>query len=129
MNLKLKLKQFLTLKEEQLKNLNKLLLLLSVCGVFFGNYVANYFGKDSDTCWVYYASILICSFLLLLIALKKEINNLIGGTWYKIIVYILINNFIDRYFGITGWSWNDYITIVAVVLEYLIYKKIISKYK
>jgi hypothetical protein len=114
--------QYLILKEEQLKDLNKILIALSVCGVLFGSYISNYFAKDSDTAWTYYASILIFSFWLLIISLRQELICLIGKTWFRVVLYIIANNFIDRCFGITTWSWNDYLTVTMILIEYLFYK-------
>lgn len=122
----LKVQQYLTLKGSQLKDLNKLLILISICGVLFGCYISNYFNKDANASWNFFASILIFSFWLLLIALRKELVNLIGKTWFRIALYIIGNNFIDRSFGITTWSWNDYLTVSTILIEYLIYK---IKYK
>jgi hypothetical protein len=117
-----KLVQYLTQKGGQLKGLTKILISLSILGVLFGSYVANYFTKDFDTAWTYYASVLIFSFMLLFISLRQEIKSVISNTFYRIVLYTLINNFIDRYFGVTDWSWNDYITISMIIIEFLIHK-------
>ena len=117
-----KLVQYLTQKGGQLKGLTKILISLSIFGVLFGSYVANYFTKDNDTAWTYYASVLIFSFMLLFVSLRQEIKSVISNTFYRIVLYTLINNFIDRYFGVTDWSWNDYITISMIIIEFLIHK-------
>jgi hypothetical protein len=117
-----KLVQYLTQKGGQLKGLTKILISLSIFGVLFGSYVANYFTKDNDTAWTYYASVLIFSFMLLFVSLRQEIKSVISNTFYRIVLYTLINNFIDRYFGVTDWSWNDYITISMIIMEFLIHK-------
>lgn len=114
--------QYLTQREEQLKCLNRLLILLSILGVLFGSYVVKYLTKDFDTAWTYYASILIFSFMILFISLREEIKSVISKTLYRIVLYTLINNFIDRYFGVTDWSWNDFITIGMILMEFLIHK-------
>jgi uncharacterized membrane protein YfcA len=117
-----KLVQYLTQREGQLKCLKKVLVLLSILGVLFGSYVAKYFTKDFDTAWTYYASVLIFSFMLLFISLRQEVKSVISKTLYRIVLYTLINNFIDRYFGVTTWSWNDYLTVTMILIEYLFYK-------
>jgi hypothetical protein len=117
-----KLVQYLTQKGVQLKGLTKILISLSIFGVLFGSYVANYFTKDNDTAWTYYASVLIFSFMLLFVSLRQEIKSVISNTFYRIVLYTLINNFIDRYFGVTDWYWNDYITISMIIMEFLIHK-------
>jgi hypothetical protein len=55
-------------------------------------------------------------------SLRNEAIRLITKTGYKIILYLLINYFIDKYFGLDGWSWNDFLTIGLLVLEYIIIK-------
>ena len=32
-------------------------------------------------------------------------------------MYLLINYFIDKYFGLDSWSWNDYLTVVLIGIE------------
>ena len=95
----------------QLKDLNKVLLLVSLILFFISSNIANYISIDADSAWSNFALLLRFDFLLVIFALRTEVKNLIGGMWYRIIVYILINNFIDRYFGITDWSINDYLDV------------------
>jgi hypothetical protein len=129
MNLKPNLLQ--TLSQNLLKEkLNKSIFILSVILALFSGDIANILYESYQIePWLFTINLLRFDFLLMIFSLRLEVKKYIGSMWYKIIVYILINNFIDRYFGITGWSWNDYITIVAVIIEYLIHKKIISKIK
>jgi len=122
-HLKQKFQQFLTLTENQLKDLDKLLLSLSLILFFSASYIANYISTNANDAWDFFALILRFDFWLLIIALRNEIKNLIGNTTYTIIKWLIINNFIDRYLGYTTWSWNDSITILAVLLELLIHKK------
>lgn len=39
---------------------------------------------------------------------------------FKIISYTLVNYIVDQYYGLKGWSWNDYTTISVIVGETLI---------
>jgi amino acid permease len=50
-------------------------------------------------------------------SLRSEAIRLITKTGYKIILYLLINYFIDKYFGLDSWSWNDYLTVVLIGIE------------
>lgn len=64
--------------------------------------------------------------LLIIFALSNNsVTRLIGKSGFRIIFYLLINNFYDRYHGITDWSTNDTLTIIAVCIEsiYELYKK------
>ena len=118
----LKVQQFLTLTEHQLKDLNRLILILSVILFFSGSYIANYISKDANSAWDNFSLILRFNYWLLIIALRSEFKNLIGELLFNIVKWIIINNFIDRYFGLETWSWNDIFTVYAILLEYYIYK-------
>lgn len=114
--------QFLTPKEEQLEGLDRLLLILSVFGILLGSYIATYYAKDTDTAWEYYANILILSTSLIAIALRKEIDSLIGVHGREIIICLLINNSFDRAFGIKDWSWNDGLAVIFVIAKLALIK-------
>jgi uncharacterized membrane protein YdcZ (DUF606 family) len=62
------------------------------------------------------------AFLISIIALRDGVKSIIGNTLYVVIKNVLINNFIDRYFGYTDWSWNDFLTIAITLIELLIFK-------
>jgi hypothetical protein len=59
----------------------------------------------------------MADFLLVVFALRIEVKRLIGNSGYKIIFYGLLNYFFDQYYGLKGWSWNDYFTIIMIGLE------------
>lgn len=120
--------QFLTLEGEQLKDLNRVLLITATCGVLFGGHVANYYAVTSDLAWEYYANILILSTSLITIALRKEMDSLIGAHGREIIICLLINNSFDRAFGIKGWSWNDGLVVIFVALKLALIKINWKKY-
>jgi hypothetical protein len=61
------------------------------------------------------------AFLIAIIALRDGVKLIIGNTLYVVLKNILINNFVDRYFGYTDWSWNDFLTIAITLIE-LIFK-------
>jgi hypothetical protein len=44
----------------------------------------------------------------------------------EIAVALLINHFVDRYFGINGWSWNDSITIIFIIYKAVKKWKVLS---
>ena len=62
------------------------------------------------------------NFTLMFFALRNETKKLITNTGYQIVLYLLINCFFDMYLKLKGWSWNDFLTVVFILLE-LIYKK------
>ena len=78
--------------------------------------------------WLFTINLFRFNFLMLIYTLRIEVKKLIGSMLYRVVVYVLINNFIDRFFGIEGWSWNDYITIMVVVLDFVL-QKYIKKWK
>lgn len=80
-----------------------------------------YFLYDIEP-WILGMDLYRFAFLLLLVATRKEVKFFIGDTVFAIVKWLLINNCIDRYFGYTGWTWNDFLVIVFALLE-LIYKK------
>ena len=116
----------LTQKEDLKEGLNRLLITLAIFTFFFGSYIAN-FGTTEQEAWDMYLNILRFDYLLIILALRDSVKKLIKPLGYKVLVYLLINHFIDKYFGIKSWSWNDALTVVAIVLEYT-FGKLKSKY-
>lgn len=112
--------QYLIQKVLQLKDLDRLLCIVSLLLFFSSSYIANYYSVSANTAWKNFAIILRFDFLLILVSLRTEVKKLIGNTWYKIAIYTIINNFIDRYFDIIVWSWNDYLTVIGVLFELLV---------
>lgn len=86
--------------------------------MFFGSsYIANY-NSTVDEAWERWKYIIYFDFTLIFFSLRKEAKNLITNTGYRIVLYLLINYFIDRYFGLKDWSWNDFTTVAIIVLEF-----------
>lgn len=106
--------------ESQLKDLNKVLFLTSLILFFISSYLANYISIDADSAWNNFALILRFDFLLIFVSLRDGVKKFIGELFYRIIIYLLINNFIDKYFGNNTWSWNDCLTIFVTIIEYYI---------
>ena len=119
--MKKKLQDFLTLKEPQRFALNRSLLFLSVILYVTSSLIANY-GTTVNEAWWRFKFILMFDFMLILFALRKEVIKLVSIYGYRIMLYSLINYFIDSYFGEKGWSWNDFLTIALILLEVLILK-------
>jgi hypothetical protein len=98
-----------------------------VVGVFlicFSSNVADFISeKTKVNSWEIGTNLYRFNFLLLLIALRDEVKLLIGLVGYRIICYLLINHFVDRYLGYNSWSWNDVLTVIIVFVEFLIHKK------
>jgi len=112
---------FHTQKVSLLNTLNKVMIIAACGSLFFASQIACY-NTTPDIAWIRFTNILVFDFLLIFVALRNEVIRLIGLHWFKLIAYILINHFIDRYFGLNGYSWNDFITIMLVILEFILYK-------
>lgn len=110
-----------TQKEDLQLGLSRLLLIVCYLLFFSSSYVANY-NSTIDEAWQRWNFLMYFNFTLMFFSLRKEAKNLITNTGYRIVLYLLINYFIDRYFGLKDWSWNDFTTVAFILLE-LIYKK------
>ena len=109
------------LKDSLQLGLNRFLILLA-CLLFFGSsYISNYKTTVNEA-WVRWEILMYFNFTLMFFALRNETKKLITNTGYQIVLYLLINCFFDMYLKLKGWSWNDFLTVVFILLE-LIYKK------
>ena len=108
-------------KVSLLNTLNKVMIIGACASLFFASQIACY-NTTPDIAWIRFTNILVFDFLLIFVALRVEVIRLIGLHWFKLIAYILINHFIDRMFGLNGYSWNDFITIMLVLLEFILYE-------
>ena len=108
------------------------LLLIGCCIIFFSSsYIANY-NSTVDEAWQRWNFLMYFNFTLMFFSLRNEAKKIITNTGYKIVLYLLINYFIDKYLKLSGWSWNDFLTIGLVLLELAIINysnKIFKKYK
>lgn len=100
--------------------LNRSLLLFS-CLLFFGaSYIANYHATV-DEAWKRWEYIIYFDFILMFFSLRIEAKKLLTNSGYKIVMYLLINFFIDEYLGYKTWSWNDYLTVIGIGIEAIAY--------
>lgn len=107
--------------KNQLSNL--LLLLVSVLIFLFVKNISDYFFYNYDiNAYDLALDLYRFAFLLAIIALREGVKLIIGNTLYVVLKNVLINNFVDRYFGYTDWSWNDFLTIAITLIELLIIK-------
>lgn len=106
-----------TLKEHQQLDLNRILLVFAIVSFFFSSYIANY-GTTVNEAWIRWKFIIYLDFTIAYYSLRSEVKKLITYFGYKIVIYLLINYFIDEYFGLKDWSLNDFITIAIIVLEF-----------
>lgn len=113
------MKDFLTLKEHQQLGLNRGLLILSAIIYVTSSLVANYEATVNEA-WLRWKYILMFDFILIFVAVRAEVTKLISVYGYRIILYTLINYYIDDYFGLKDWSWNDRLTIGLILIEALI---------
>ena len=107
------------LTERQQENLDKLLKIVSVLLMLFAVYYCDYlYPKGGTISWQLNLDLYRLAFLMLLFTIK---NNFIK----EIAVALLINHYFDSYYGLTGWTWNDTITVIFVSIKTLIvtYKK------
>ena len=70
--------------------------------------------------WFVYQYLLMASYMLILLALRKEVIRLFSSYGYRIMMYGLSNFYIDTYCGIKDWSWNDYLTVFLIGIEVII---------
>jgi hypothetical protein len=112
------LKGFLIQKEHLLRDpkFNVGLLVVAVFIYIISTDIANYHSTVKEAWWRW-KNILMADFLLVVFALRIEVKRLIGNSGFKIIFYGLLNYFFDQYYGLKGWSWNDYLTIIMISLE------------
>lgn len=116
------MKQLLDLliqKERQLLGLNRILLLFAIVSFFFSSYIANY-DTTVNEAWIRWKHIIYFDFILIFFLLRIEAKKLLTNTGYKIVMYLLINFFIDEYMGYNTWSWNDKITLIVIAVETVI---------
>ncbi len=101
--------------------LNRSLLLFS-CLLFFGaSYIANYQATVNEA-WKRWEYIIYTSFILMFFSLRIEAKKLLTNTGYKIVLYLLMNFFVDEYLGYDSWSWNDFVTVGFIVVELILNK-------
>lgn len=117
------MKQLLDLliqKERQRLGLNRILLLFAIVSFFFSSYIANY-DTTVNEAWIRWKYIIYFDFILMFFSLRIEAKKLLTNTGYKIVMYLLINFFIDEYLGYKTWSWNDYLTVIGIGIEAIAY--------
>lgn len=111
------LRDYLILKERQQLGLNRVLLVIALLLYVFSTEIANY-GTTVNEAWVLWKNILMFDLTLVVFSLRNEVKKLITNFNYKAVFYLLLNYFIDQYFGLQGWSWNDFITVMIIIIEY-----------
>jgi hypothetical protein len=119
---KVHLNQFQTQKESLQKNLDSVLIALSFIVVLFCGTISEFLFTDINEMWRFTLNLYRLSLLLLIFACRESIIEKIDLFLYKILLYILLNHFFDRYFELNTWSFNDALTLVAILFEYIIYK-------
>ena len=118
------MKEYQILKENQLYVLSKIGLVISVLLLLFSSEIANY-NTTVDEAWFIWKNLIHFNYVIIFWSLRKEVIKKLGNISYKIIIYLLLNYFIDQYFDYADWTWNDYLTIIFIIIETLIvtYKK------
>jgi len=114
------LTQLKILTERHLEDLDDLLKITSVALILFSGYLCDYvYPSDDDSAWKLMLNLCRLAFLLLVFQIKN-------GFIKEIAIGLLINHYIDSYYGLKGWTLNDTITVVFVGIKTLIsiYKKI-----
>jgi hypothetical protein len=114
--------QFRTLAHlHQKGKLDKILLIIAIISIFTTTYIADFLNyKYNIEPWRFSLNLYRFSYLILFISVREKIKKLIGTIGYRIIVYLLMNHFVDRYFGYTTWSWNDAITLSTIEIDTLV---------
>lgn len=123
---------FLILRERLLsgRNFNRFLLGIVMIVYIYSTEIANYHTTVNEAWWRW-KNLLMADFSLLVFALRREIQALISLSGYKVVLYTLLNYFFDQYYGLKGWSWNDYLTIIVIGAEslFLFFVKMRYKFK
>lgn len=102
----------------QSESFNRNLLIIGILLICFSSQIADLVSIQTKiNSWVIGVNLYRFNFLLIIISLRKEAKSLVGKIGYRIIFYILINHFIDRYYGYNSWSWNDAITLATIEIE------------
>ena len=113
------LEQLKTLTVNHREDLNSVLKIASVLLILFSGYYCDYlYPKGGTISWKLMLNLYRLAFLLLVFQVKN-------GFLKEIAIALLINHYIDRYYGLKGWTLNDTITVVFVGIKTLIaiYKK------
>ena len=110
-------KQLKTLQDTLQNHLDNILPYISVLLILFSGYIVE-LCNNIDQKWELMLGLYRLSFLLIVITLKNNINIYL----HKIIISLLLNDFIDRYYNIDYWSWNDTITILYIISILLFHK-------
>ena len=108
--------EFQTQKEHLQNDLDKIGLVISVVLMLFSSEIANY-NTTVNEAWFVWKNINYFNYVIIFWALRKEVIKKIGKTGYKIVISLLINYFIDQYFELKGWSWNDFLTVILIGIE------------
>ena len=114
--------EFQTQKENLQNDLDKIGLVISVVLMLFSSEIANY-NTTVDEAWFIWKNLNYFNYVIIFWALRKEVIKKIGQTAYKIVISLLVNYFIDQYFELKGWSWNDFLTVAFILIELVIQKK------
>ena len=116
------LQQLKILKEILLSDhFNRLLLIFSILLILFASYLSDYISDlNQINTWIIGINLYRFTFLILIFSLRVSIIKLISINGYRVICYLLINHFIDKYFNYTTWSENDTITITMIIVEAII---------
>lgn len=105
--------QLKTLTEHQKASLDKLLKITSISLMLFAVYYCDYlYPKGGTISWQLNLDLYRLAFLLLIFTIKK-------GFIKEIAIALLINHYVDSYFGLKGWTINDTITVVYVGVKTL----------
>ena len=120
--IQLRLNQFQTLKASLKKTLDSILIITSFILILLCGSLSNYLFTEVEQRWEFTLNLYRLSLLLIIFACRESIIEKIDLFLYKILLYILLNHFVDRYFELNTWSFNDGLTLVAILFEYIIYK-------
>jgi hypothetical protein len=102
--------------ESQQRVLDRFVLGLGVLIYLMSSKIGN-LQQDINDKWFVYQYLLMMSFILVLLSLRKEAINLFTIYGYRIMMYGLINFYIDTYCEIDSWSWNDFLTVILIGIE------------
>lgn len=111
--------------------INTVLLLTGILLILFVKRITDalYFIYDIEP-WALAIDLYRFAALLIIFALRNvSVTRLITAIGFRVIFYLLINNFYDRFYGITDWSTNDTITVLLIGVESILHALGIGKKK
>lgn len=127
--------------ESLLEALDKPFLLIAILLILFSAHLVNLYSikihlpiignislvggiADVNDRWDAMLNLYRLSVLLLVQVARKSLMKIMYNLPHRIIFWLLLNHFYDRMHGETGWSVNDTLTVIMILLEVFFQRKL-----